>query len=117
MQNRHKPSMPMPSKRTSVMARSPDRDRHDSAESSSDEDSLATEDPVGGAPDGGGGGGGGTPDRPSRHGAFPAPAPLRHQQRRVAAAAPARRPSTATGAARTLDEGGHHRHLAQLSPV
>lgn len=32
MQNRHKPSMPMPSKRTSVMARSPDRDRHDSGE-------------------------------------------------------------------------------------
>lgn len=30
MQNRHKPSMPMPSKRTSVMARSPDRERHDS---------------------------------------------------------------------------------------
>nr|CAH7714694.1 unnamed protein product [Callosobruchus chinensis] len=74
MQNRHKPSMPMPSKRTSVMARSPDRDRHDSAESSSDEDSLATEDPVGGAPEGGGGGGG-TPDRPSRHGAFPPPPP------------------------------------------
>ncbi|CAH2010640.1 unnamed protein product [Acanthoscelides obtectus] len=74
MQNRHKPSMPMPSKRTSVMARSPDRDRHDSAESSSDEDSLATEDPlVGGAPEGGGG----TPDRPSRHGggAFPPPPP------------------------------------------
>lgn len=32
MQNRHKPSMPMPSKRTSVMARSPERDRHDSGE-------------------------------------------------------------------------------------
>lgn len=30
LQNRHKPSMPMPSKRTSVMARSPDRERHDS---------------------------------------------------------------------------------------
>lgn len=30
MQNRHK--LPMPSKRTSVMARSPDRDRHDSGE-------------------------------------------------------------------------------------
>lgn len=30
MQNRHKPSLPMPSKRTSVMARSPDRDRRDS---------------------------------------------------------------------------------------
>ncbi|XP_066148152.1 disco-interacting protein 2 homolog A isoform X5 [Euwallacea fornicatus] len=42
MQNRHKPSMPMPSKRTSVMARSPDRERRDS-ESSSDEDSLAND--------------------------------------------------------------------------
>ncbi|KAG8335062.1 beta transducin [Homalodisca vitripennis] len=30
MQNRPKPSLPMPSKRTSVMAKSPDRDRHDS---------------------------------------------------------------------------------------
>nr|XP_018897953.1 PREDICTED: disco-interacting protein 2 isoform X2 [Bemisia tabaci] len=38
VQNRPK-QMPMPSKRTSVMARSPDRQRHDSA-SSSDEDSL-----------------------------------------------------------------------------
>ncbi|XP_065163963.1 disco-interacting protein 2 isoform X5 [Atheta coriaria] len=43
LQNRHKPSLPMPSKRTSVMARSPDRDRHDSAESSSDEDSIVNE--------------------------------------------------------------------------
>ncbi|KAL3276187.1 hypothetical protein HHI36_020905 [Cryptolaemus montrouzieri] len=42
MQNRLKPSMPMPSKRTSVMAKSPDRDRHDS-DSSSDEDSLGHE--------------------------------------------------------------------------
>ncbi|XP_017774961.1 PREDICTED: disco-interacting protein 2 isoform X2 [Nicrophorus vespilloides] len=42
MQNRQKPSLPMPSKRTSVMARSPDRDRHDS-ESSSDEDSILNE--------------------------------------------------------------------------
>lgn len=32
MQNRPKPSLPMPSKRTSVMAKSPDRDRHDSGE-------------------------------------------------------------------------------------
>ncbi|XP_073975314.1 disco-interacting protein 2 isoform X12 [Rhodnius prolixus] len=39
MQGRPKPSLPMPSKRTSVMAKSPDRDRHDSA-SSSDEDSV-----------------------------------------------------------------------------
>lgn len=30
MQNRPKPSLPMPSKRTSVMAKSPDRERHDS---------------------------------------------------------------------------------------
>jgi len=29
-QNRPKPSLPMPSKRTSVMAKSPDRERHDS---------------------------------------------------------------------------------------
>lgn len=32
MQGRPKPSLPMPSKRTSVMAKSPDRDRHDSGE-------------------------------------------------------------------------------------
>lgn len=43
MQNRPKPSLPMPSKRTSVMAKSPDRDRHDSA-SSTDDDSLANDD-------------------------------------------------------------------------
>jgi hypothetical protein len=30
MQGRPKPSLPMPSKRTSVMAKSPDRDRRDS---------------------------------------------------------------------------------------
>lgn len=29
MQNRPKPSLPMPSKRTSMMAKSPDRERHD----------------------------------------------------------------------------------------
>ncbi|XP_077302081.1 disco-interacting protein 2 isoform X2 [Arctopsyche grandis] len=39
MQTRPKPSMPMPSKRTSVMAKSPDRECRDSA-SSSDEDST-----------------------------------------------------------------------------
>ncbi|XP_045464805.1 disco-interacting protein 2 isoform X3 [Harmonia axyridis] len=50
MQNRLKPSMPMPSKRTSVMARSPDRDRHDS-DSSSDEDSLGNEELVETTPD------------------------------------------------------------------
>ncbi|CAG9855712.1 unnamed protein product [Phyllotreta striolata] len=50
LQNRHKPSMPMPSKRTSVMARSPDRDKHDS-ESSSDEDSIVNEEPVESTPE------------------------------------------------------------------
>ncbi|KAJ8974242.1 hypothetical protein NQ317_006324 [Molorchus minor] len=50
MQNRHKPSMPMPSKRTSVMARSPERDRHDS-ESSSDEDSIVNEETVESTPE------------------------------------------------------------------
>ncbi|XP_032527884.1 disco-interacting protein 2 isoform X2 [Danaus plexippus] len=40
MQNRPKPSLPMPSKRTSMMAKSPDRERHDLS-SSSDEDSCA----------------------------------------------------------------------------
>ncbi|KAK9688286.1 DMAP1-binding Domain [Popillia japonica] len=48
MQNRHK--LPMPSKRTSVMARSPDRDRHDS-ESSSDEDSIVNEETVESTPE------------------------------------------------------------------
>ncbi|XP_008199244.1 disco-interacting protein 2 isoform X5 [Tribolium castaneum] len=50
MQNRHKPSMPMPSKRTSVMARSPDRDQHDS-ESSSDEDSIVNEETIESTPE------------------------------------------------------------------
>ncbi|KAJ8915782.1 hypothetical protein NQ315_004594 [Exocentrus adspersus] len=50
MQSRHKPSMPMPSKRTSVMARSPDRSRHDS-ESSSDEDSIVNEETVESTPE------------------------------------------------------------------
>ncbi|XP_026314338.1 disco-interacting protein 2 isoform X1 [Hyposmocoma kahamanoa] len=40
MQNRPKPSMPMPSKRTSMMSKSPDRERHDCS-SSSDDDSCA----------------------------------------------------------------------------
>ena len=40
MQNRPKPSLPMPSKRTSVMAKSPDRENQDS-DSSSDEDSVS----------------------------------------------------------------------------
>ncbi|XP_012153023.1 disco-interacting protein 2 isoform X10 [Megachile rotundata] len=47
MQGRPKPSLPMPSKRTSVMARSPDRERRDSGESSSDEDSVVTEESPG----------------------------------------------------------------------
>ncbi|XP_066900784.1 disco-interacting protein 2 isoform X1 [Halyomorpha halys] len=42
MQSRPKPSLPMPSKRTSVMAKSPDRERRDSG-SSSDEDSIGNE--------------------------------------------------------------------------
>ncbi|XP_060521009.1 disco-interacting protein 2 isoform X3 [Cylas formicarius] len=72
LQNRHKPSMPMPSKRTSVMAKSPDRDRRDS-EYSSDEDSLANEDDaIGSTPEREKmrGGGGGTPQM------FPPPPPL-----------------------------------------
>lgn len=53
MQGRPKPSLPMPSKRTSVMARSPDRERRDSGESSSDEDSVVTEEsPGAGGPTG-----------------------------------------------------------------
>lgn len=53
MQGRPKPSLPMPSKRTSVMARSPDRERCDSGESSSDEDSVVTEEsPGAGGPTG-----------------------------------------------------------------
>lgn len=42
MKDRGKPSVPMPSKRTSVMATSPQRERHES-ESSSDDDSLLNE--------------------------------------------------------------------------
>nr|CAD7602831.1 unnamed protein product [Timema genevievae] len=50
MQSRPKPSLPMPSKRTSVMAKSPDREPHDSA-SSSDEDSLVNEGDVQSTPE------------------------------------------------------------------
>ncbi|XP_067013822.1 disco-interacting protein 2 isoform X4 [Anabrus simplex] len=50
MQNRPKPSLPMPSKRTSVMAKSPDRERHESA-SSSDEDSVVNEGDVQSTPE------------------------------------------------------------------
>ncbi|XP_055926372.1 disco-interacting protein 2-like isoform X4 [Argiope bruennichi] len=42
MQNRPKPSVPMPSKRTSVMATSPSRERH-ASDSSSDDDSAVNE--------------------------------------------------------------------------
>ncbi|XP_025836828.1 disco-interacting protein 2 [Agrilus planipennis] len=50
MQNRYKPSLPMPSKRTSVMARSPDRE-HQESESSSDEDSIVNEEAVESTPE------------------------------------------------------------------
>ncbi|CAG2066020.1 unnamed protein product, partial [Timema podura] len=50
MQSRPKPSLPMPSKRTSVMAKSPDREPRDSA-SSSDEDSLVNEGDVQSTPE------------------------------------------------------------------
>ncbi len=43
MQNKPKPSMPMPSKRTSVMATSPNRDRKRVTDSSSDDDSILNE--------------------------------------------------------------------------
>lgn len=43
MQNRPKPSMPMPSKRISVMATSPSCDKRRTTDSSSDEDSILNE--------------------------------------------------------------------------
>ncbi|CAG7718035.1 unnamed protein product [Allacma fusca] len=43
MQNRPKPSLPMPSKRTSVMGRAPDHPHHDSGDSSTDDDSVGNE--------------------------------------------------------------------------
>nr|CAD7261615.1 unnamed protein product [Timema shepardi] len=55
--SRPKPSLPMPSKRTSVMAKSPDREPHDSVvsehvlASSSDEDSLVNEGDVQSTPE------------------------------------------------------------------
>ncbi|XP_071446233.1 disco-interacting protein 2 homolog C [Hetaerina americana] len=68
MQGRPKPSLPMPSKRTSVMARSPDRERRDSA-SSSDEDSVVNE---GDARES-------TPEREMGSGAQPPPSQGSHQ--------------------------------------
>ena len=51
MQNRPKPSLPMPSKRTSVMAKSPDREHHApvDSDSSSDDDSASANNEGGGS--------------------------------------------------------------------
>ncbi|CAD6208962.1 GSCOCG00010775001-RA-CDS [Cotesia congregata] len=78
MQNRPKPSLPMPSKRTSVMARSPDRERQDSGESSSDEDSVVTEE----SPGAGGPTGTGLSDTSSTGSARDTPPPPRPPARR-----------------------------------
>ncbi|XP_015585817.1 disco-interacting protein 2 isoform X3 [Cephus cinctus] len=78
MQGRPKPSLPMPSKRTSVMARSPDRERRDSGESSSDEDSVVTED----SPGAGGPTGTGLSDTSSTGSARDTPPPPRPPARR-----------------------------------
>jgi hypothetical protein len=51
MSSRPKPSLPMPSKRTSVMARTPDAETRDSDSASSDEDSIPAEGSIGGTPD------------------------------------------------------------------
>ncbi|XP_014486110.1 PREDICTED: disco-interacting protein 2 homolog A isoform X2 [Dinoponera quadriceps] len=78
MQGRPKPSLPMPSKRTSVMARSPDRERRDSGESSSDEDSVVTEE----SPGAGGPTGTGLSDTSSTGSARDTPPPPRPPARR-----------------------------------
>ncbi|XP_046734597.1 disco-interacting protein 2 homolog C isoform X5 [Diprion similis] len=78
MQGRPKPSLPMPSKRTSVMARSPDRERRDSGESSSDEDSVVTEE----SPGTGGPTGTGLSDTSSTGSARDTPPPPRPPARR-----------------------------------
>ncbi|XP_034938895.1 disco-interacting protein 2 isoform X10 [Chelonus insularis] len=78
MQSRPKPSLPMPSKRTSVMARSPDRERRDSGESSSDEDSVVTEE----SPGAGGPTGTGLSDTSSTGSARDTPPPPRPPARR-----------------------------------
>ncbi|XP_018349828.1 PREDICTED: disco-interacting protein 2 homolog C isoform X4 [Trachymyrmex septentrionalis] len=78
MQGRPKPSLPMPSKRTSVMARSPDRERCNSGESSSDEDSVVTEE----SPGAGGPTGTGLSDTSSTGSARDTPPPPRPPARR-----------------------------------
>ncbi|XP_033221645.1 disco-interacting protein 2 [Belonocnema kinseyi] len=81
MQSRPKPSLPMPSKRTSVMARSPDRDRRDGlgiGDSSSDEDSVVTEE----SPGAGGPTGTGLSDTSSTGSARDTPPPPRPPARR-----------------------------------
>ncbi|KAK2586568.1 hypothetical protein KPH14_011450 [Odynerus spinipes] len=78
MQGRPKPSLPMPSKRTSVMARSPERERRDSGESSSDEDSVVTEE----SPGAGGPTGTGLSDTSSTGSARDTPPPPRPPARR-----------------------------------
>ncbi|XP_053593846.1 disco-interacting protein 2 isoform X5 [Microplitis demolitor] len=78
MQSRPKPSLPMPSKRTSVMARSPDRELRDSGESSSDEDSVVTEE----SPGAGGPTGTGLSDTSSTGSARDTPPPPRPPARR-----------------------------------
>ncbi|XP_044014875.1 disco-interacting protein 2 isoform X6 [Aphidius gifuensis] len=78
MQTRPKPSLPMPSKRTSVMARSPERERQESGESSSDEDSVVTEE----SPGTGGPTGTGLSDTSSTGSARDTPPPPRPPARR-----------------------------------
>ncbi|XP_043468500.1 disco-interacting protein 2 homolog A isoform X2 [Leptopilina heterotoma] len=81
MQSRPKPSLPMPSKRTSVMARSPERERRDGGgvgDSSSDEDSVVTEE----SPGAGGPSGTGLSDTSSTGSARDTPPPPRPPARR-----------------------------------
>ena len=87
MQGRPKPSLPMPSKRTSVMARSPERQGSNAgqtggggggAESSSDEDSVVTEE----SPGAGGPTGTGLSDTSSTGSARDTPPPPRPPARR-----------------------------------
>ncbi|XP_011495834.1 PREDICTED: disco-interacting protein 2 homolog A [Ceratosolen solmsi marchali] len=88
MQSRPKPSLPMPSKRTSVMARSPERSERTNSgltghtggagESSSDEDSVVTEE----SPGAGGPSGTGLSDTSSTGSARDTPPPPRPPARR-----------------------------------
>lgn len=91
MQSRPKPSLPMPSKRTSVMARSPERPERTTSsntnagsggigggESSSDEDSVVTEE----SPGAGGPSGTGLSDTSSTGSARDTPPPPRPPARR-----------------------------------